>query len=394
MAMVNMKDLLNHAFNNRYAVGAFEVVNLNFLQAVINAAERSRSPVILNIVEPHFEYHDVDLLMPAVIRAAKRASVPVAVQMDHCSKLETIQEGMRLGCNSVMFDAASESFTVNVERTREVVALAHACGIPVEGEIGYVTGMEGEEGEPDSSTPVYTPVEEAKAYIEKTGVDFLAVSIGTVHGRIKNKPRLDYSRLARIQEKAKVPFVIHGGTGLTEQQYRKLIDHGVAKINYFTVLAEINTRQIESNLKNKNMSYLQVYADVRAKMMDEVQRFMQVLNSAGRAAEVLIQCQPWRTLKHVILYNANTTDQSVIDETLTKGNEDFRKIPGVLSVDIGRAVGEKNRYRYCWIIRVANEDVLSTCKEHPIYRSYMDKYFKPLASEKITLDYAIVDDIG
>lgn len=141
------------------------------------------------------------------------------------------------------------------------MSTAHAWGTPVEGEIGYVTGMNREDSESNAEGPVYTHVEEAKAYIEKTGVDFLAVSIGTVHGRIKGKPKLDYTRLARIQEKVSIPFVIHGGAGLSEQQYRKLIDYGVAKINYFTALAETNTKQLEANLRKKEMSYQEVFAD-------------------------------------------------------------------------------------------------------------------------------------
>ena len=394
MAMVNVKDLLSHAYNNRYAVGGFEVVSLNFLQAIIDAAEKTRSPVILNIVEPHFDLYDLESLMAATVRAAKRASIPVAVHMDHCGSLETIHAAMRLGCNSVMFDAAEESFSVNVKRTVEVVKLVHACGIPVEGEIGYVNGMKAQNDMADAHAPVYTLIEEAKAYYEKTGVDFLAVSIGTVHGRVRNKPRLDFSRLARIQEKVNVPFVIHGGTGLTEQQYRKLIDYGVAKINYSTALAEINAKQLELNIKNKKSGYQQVFAEVREKISGEVQRCMQILNSAGRAAEVLIQCQPWRNLEHVIVYNPGTDDQSAINEMLNLGKQDLSKIPGVLNVEIGRSIDADSRYNYCWLVRVANEEVLKTYKSHPIYESYARKYFRPLASETVAIDYEILDAVG
>lgn len=374
MAMVDMRDLLQHAHSNRYAVGAFEIVSLDFLQAIIDAAETARSPVIINIVEPHFGLYDLDLLMTATIRAAKRASVPVAVHMDHCSSLETVQASMRLGCNGVKLDAASETFPVNVERTREVVDMAHAWGIPVEGEIGYVTGMSRENSESNSDAPVYTHVEEAKAYIEKTGVDFLAVSIGTVHGRVKGKPRLDYTRLARIQEKFSIPCVIHGGTGLSEQQYRKLIDHGVAKINYFTALAETNAKQLEANLKNKEMSYQQVFADVREKLSEEVKHHMRVLNSAGRAAEVLIQCRSWRNIENVICFNPDTEDQGLIEEMLTKGQKDLIQIPGVLNVEIGRSIDSNNRQNYCWLVRVANEEVLKSYKAHPIYENYTKKF--------------------
>jgi len=390
MAMVDMRDLLQHAYSNRYAVGAFEIVSLDFLQAIIEAAETARSPVILNIVEPHFGLYDLDLLMTATIRAAKRASVPVAVHMDHCSSLETVQTSMRLGCNGVKLDAASESFPVNVQRTREVVDMAHAWGIPVEGEIGYVTGMSREDSESNSDVPVYTHVEEAKAYIEKTGVDFLAVSIGTVHGRVKGKPRLDYTRLARIQEKFSIPCVIHGGTGLGEQQYRKLIDHGVAKINYFTALAETNAKQLEANLKNKEMSYQQVFADVREKLSEEVKHHMRVLNSAGRAAEVLMQCRSWRNVENVICCNPDTEDQGLIEEMLTKGQQDLIQIPGVLNVEIGRSIDSNSRSNYCWLVSVANEEVLKSYKAHPIYENYTKK-----ASLGITVnDFEIFGAVG
>jgi len=370
VAMVDMKDLLHHAYKNRYAVGAFEIVSLDFLQAIIEAAEKARAPVILNIVEPHCGLFDLELLMMAVIRAAKRASVPVAVHMDHCSSLEKIQEAIRLGCNGVKLDSAAEAFHVNVNKTRDVVNMAHACGVPVEGEIGYVAGMETMEGDINADAPVFTQIAEAKAYKDKTGVDFLAISIGTMHGRMKGKPKLDYTRLARIQEKVNIPFVIHGGTGLSELQYRKLMDHGVAKINYFTVLAEANTRQLEANLKNKNMTYQQIFADVRKKIGAEVLHFMQLLNSAGRAAEVLIQCRPWKSVENVIICNHDENDQGVLDETLSKGRDELSRIPGVLEVEIGRTIQSLGRCEYCWLVKLANEKVLENFKVHPLYEKY------------------------
>ena len=374
MAMVDMKDLLQHAYNNRYAVGAFEIVSLDFLQAIIEAAEKARSPVVLNIVEPHSGLYDLELMMTATVRAAKRASVPVAIHMDHCSSLKVVQEAMRLGCNSVKLDTASEDFPVNVNLTREVVEAAHACGIPVEGEVGHVTGMEAEDGSTNPNEPVFTPIEEAKAYIDKTGVDFLAVSIGTIHGRVKGKPKLDYTRLAKIQEKASVPCVIHGGTGLSEQQYRKLIDHGVAKINYFTVLAEVNAKQLETNLKNKEMTYQQVFLDVRKRIGEEVFNFMQLLNSAGRAAEVMIQCRAWQNIENVIICNSEDSEQGVVSEKLSLGQIELCHIPGVLDVEIGRAIKPNGKFSYCWLVRLANENVLEKFKAHPIYEKYAKKH--------------------
>jgi fructose-bisphosphate aldolase class II len=395
--MVDMKDLMYHAYKNRYAVGAFGIVNLDFLQAVIDAAEKTRSPVILNIVESHFPLYDVELLTAAVVRAAKRASIPVVVHMDHCGSLERVQDAIRLGCNSVMFDAATKSFPENVENSRNVASMAHACGVPVEGEIGYVTDYTDytdytdKNGESQPGSPVYTHVEEANAYIDKTGVDFLAVSIGTVHGRVKTKHRLDFSRLARIQEKVNIPCVIHGGTGLSDQQFRKLIDHGVTRINFYTALAEASKRQIEVNQKQKAASYEQVIAGVREKISEQVERCMRVLSSAGRAAEVIMQCQPWRDNEHVIFCKPSTRDEAAIHEMLHQGQQDLQKIPGVMSVRIGRSLDGASRHNYCWILRFANEKVQESYRTHPVYEAYSEKYIKPIATQTATNDYEIVE---
>ncbi|WP_333843865.1 class II fructose-bisphosphate aldolase, partial [Pelomicrobium sp.] len=138
MPLVHFADLLTHAYRHRYAVGAFDLVGLEFLEAVLSGAERSRSPVILSLAESHFEHYDFDLLMPAVVAAARRATVPVAIHLDHGSGPESVVRAMRLGANAVMVDASHLPFGENAARTREVVALAHACGVPVEGELGYV----------------------------------------------------------------------------------------------------------------------------------------------------------------------------------------------------------------------------------------------------------------
>ena len=132
-------------------------------------------------------------------------------------------------------------------RTRAVVDMARGCGIPVEGELGYVPGVEGEDAERHPGEVVYTTVEEARRYRDETGVDFLAVSIGTVHGRMQGEPQLDFERLADINQALGIPLVIHGGTGLSEAQFRQLIDNGVAKINYYTALADAAGKQIQAN---------------------------------------------------------------------------------------------------------------------------------------------------
>ena len=391
MALVNMKDLLNHAYDNHYAVGAFEIVNLDFLRAVITAAEQARSPVILNIVERHFDLFDVDLLMSAVITAAKQSSVPVAIHMDHCSDLDSVQSAIRLGCNGVMYEGANFELPENIQRTKEVVELSQKCGVPVEGELGHVAGFS--PGNSDDDQSVQTSAIEAKVYVERTGVDFLSISIGTVHGQNNGKLRLDFNRLARINESVDVPLVIHGGTGLSDQQYHKLIDRGVAKINYFTAVSELVVQQVRKNLINKAAGYREMINNVHHLIIDEVQRVMQVWRSAGRAAEVLIQCSTWNNVEHVIVYNSNESDPVVIQIMLRKGKQQLSSIPGVLEVKIGRTTDDKSKYRYCWIIRFAHETVIESYKEHPVHVAYANTYFRPIAADRVSNDYEIIDDL-
>ena len=395
MAMVSMRDLLFHAYNNHYAVGAFEIVSLDFLRAVIEAAEKCRSPVILNVVEAHFAWFDVELLMAAVVRAAKRASVPVAVHMDHCTSLESVRVAISLGANSVMFDNSHEHLPVNIENTRQAVQLSHACGVPVEGELGHVAGIiVNNDNEIGGDQSLHTSSNEAGYYVERSGVDFLAIAIGTVHGQANAKPRLDFPRLARIRDSVNIPLVIHGGSGLSDSQYHKLIDLGVAKINYFTALADLAVKQVKSNLSQQDAGYREMCANINQSMIAEVQRCMQVWRSAGRAAEVRIQCGAWQNVEHVIIYNTNTDNREQIEEMLRKGRQQLSQIPGVVSVEIGKAVGDQGKYRYCWLIRFANDKVIDSYKNHPDHVAYADTSFRPLAGDRITNDYAILEDLG
>jgi len=211
MPLVNMQDMLKHAYHNGYAIGAFDLVSLDFLQGIMVAAERSDAPVILSMAESHFEYFDFELVMPAVETAARRATVPVAIHLDHGASLESAIAAINLGCNGVMVDDSSVPLSNNIQTTCAVVNMAHACGVPVEGELGYVPGVEGEDAERRPGEIAYTTPAEARTYVEQTGVDFLAVSIGTEHGRMKGKPKLDFQRLKQIDEALAIPLVIPGG---------------------------------------------------------------------------------------------------------------------------------------------------------------------------------------
>jgi len=291
-----------------------------------------------------------------------------------------------------MFDASQEDFPVNTEKTRQAVELAHGCGVPVEGELGYVAGISGDNDDVEEDSSVHTSVPEAKAYVERTGIDFLAISIGTVHGPKNGKIRLDTALLARIRESVNIPLVIHGGSGLTGQQYHKLIDCGVAKINCFTALAELAITQMKGNLADDGATYREVFVNIKEALVEEVQNCMQLWRSTGRAAEVLIQCGAWRNVEHVIVYNTSTDDPLVVDGMMCKGQQQLSTIPGVMNVEVGKAVDEHGTYRYCWLILFASAKVIESYKVHPIHVDYADTFFRPIAGDRITNDYEMRDD--
>jgi fructose-bisphosphate aldolase class II len=392
MPLVDMRDMLNHAYRNGYAVGGFDLVSLDFLEAILDAAENCRSPVILSLAESHFEHYDFELAMAATEKAARRADVPVAIHLDHGASHESAVRAINLGCNGVMVDASHESFPVNVAHTKRVVAMAHACGAAVEGELGYVAGVEGDDAARHPGENQYTSVEEAKAYVTRTGVDCLAVSIGTVHGRLRGKPKLDCERLRRINSAVKIPLVIHGGTGLADEQYRKLIAHGVAKINYYTALADAAGSRIRANARSDGRSgYTGLMTGIRESIRDEVERVMRLWGSAGRAAEVLVQCQAWQPVEHVVVYNVEHVPDTQVESMMARGREVLGSIPGVRRVITGWAASDSARYRFCWLIEFTHRAVIDSYREHPLHRQFAENVFRPIAADRLSLDFAHVD---
>jgi fructose-bisphosphate aldolase class II len=387
MALVHMRDMLNHAYRNGYAVGAFDLVSLDFLQAIIDAAEACQAPVILSLAESHFEYFDFELTMPAVEAAAHRTRVPVAIHLDHGASLQSAVDSIRLGCNGVMVDNSLLALEENITRSREIVEMAHACEVPVEGELGYVAGVEGEDAERHPGEIVYTSAEEAWHYVESTGVDFLAVSVGTVHGRMKGEPSLDFDRLAQINQALNLPLVIHGGTGLSATQFQRLIANGVAKINYYTALADAAGERIAENLLRGARGYTRCVEGVQAAITSEVERCIRLWGGSGRADELLQHCRPWQNVEHLIFYNLACTDQEA-QSVITEGERVLAGIPGVRKVFAGRALNESGHYRFCWRVKFASAAVVDAYREHPVHVHYADTYFRPNAGDRITEDFA------
>ena len=251
--LVNLNEVLKKAQKEKYAVGLFNTTDTDMLQAVIEAAEESNSPVILGTAEVLLPYGELKLIAPSVIAAAKRAKVPVVVHYDHGLTFDRCIEALKLGFSSVMFDGSAKPYEQNIAETREMVKIAHAFGATVEGEIGHV----GEAAKEDNLlTDMYTTPEEAKAYLEATGVDALAVAIGSAHGVYKKKPMLNIERLKEIRSTVEVPLVLHGGSGLSDDDFKNTIREGIAKVNIFTDLCLAGERAYKDG-EEKKLGYLE-----------------------------------------------------------------------------------------------------------------------------------------
>ncbi|PVV17074.1 MAG: fructose-bisphosphate aldolase [gamma proteobacterium symbiont of Ctena orbiculata] len=392
MPLVNMQEMLHHAYGNGYAVGAFDLVNLDFLEGILDAAERCASPVILSLAESHFKYFDFELLLSAVEKAARNASVPVAIHLDHGESLQSAMNAINHGCNGVMVDASHRSLDDNIRTTRSVVEMAHGCGVPVEGELGYVPGVEGEDAERHPGKVSYTTTDQAIHFVETTGIDFLAVSIGTVHGRMRGEAKLDFQRLRDINQALGLPLVIHGGTGLSEDQYRQLITNGVVKINYYTALADAAGAAIRKNVEaTENNAFTQLTRGVKAAVSEEAERCIRLWGSAGRATEVLTQCTPWLPVEHLIVYNVNGLDDEGVTEMMAKGRDVLSKIPGVREVATGSAVKTDAAYRYTWLVQFCHPAVIDSYRDHADHVAFADQLFRPVAGERISIDYAWIE---
>lgn len=255
MSLVTMKEVLKESIVKKYAVGAFDTMDRVFTEAILNAAEKKGVPVILMVVPPCLEGPDAENFMSYVVGRCKSCTVPVALHPDHSPSYELCMKGIHLGCTSVMFDGSSLPYEENVAITKKVIEAAHACGVTVEAEIGHVAGHEGNMLDGNvADENAFTTVEEAAKFYEDTGVDYAAVAIGTVHGVYKGTPHLDLERLQAIRDALPIPVVIHGGSGLVEQDYKDMVEHGANKINFFTAMTLAAADAVKA-LVEKNGKY-------------------------------------------------------------------------------------------------------------------------------------------
>ena len=248
MSLVTTKKMLQDAQEGHYAVGAFNVENMEMVMAVIEAAEELNAPVIMQTTPSTVKYAGLDLYLANVRAAAERAKVPVAMHLDHGSSFDLAMQALRAGYTSIMIDGSHETFENNIAVTKEVADACTPVGVPVEAELGKVGGKEddldGGDGDP------FTDPLQAKEFVERTGATSLAVAIGTAHGFYKGIPKLDQERLSKIREVVTVPLVLHGASGVPDEAVRESIRRGICKVNYATELRVAYSNGVKEVLKS------------------------------------------------------------------------------------------------------------------------------------------------
>ena len=276
--LVTLKEIIEIAEENKVAIGSFNTPNLAAIEAVIGAAEEEEQPVILMFAECHEEWVPLHLIGPAMLNAAKKEKVPVCVHLDHGEHTEYIRRALEIGFTGVMFDGSVLSYEENVANTKKVVEMAKMCGASVEAELGCMGRRESGANEGSGNqdeTKIYTNPGLAAEFVAETGIDLLACSFGTTHGIYLSKPKLDFQIIRDVRDKTKgIPVVMHGGSGVSREDYHEVVKAGVRKINYFTYMDKAGGQGVKDYLDHAPadtpLFYSQVYLAARDAMKENV----------------------------------------------------------------------------------------------------------------------------
>jgi len=279
MPLVTMKSILDKAREGRYAVLATNMLSLEMLLGGIEAAEELNSPLILQLAPVQFDTTPLAIFGPMMINAAKTSTVPIAVHLDHGTKISDIYEAIDLGFTSVMFDGSSLDMSKNAEITKEITIYAHAKNVTVEAEIGYI-GNEGDYLVRGEGKYLMTKPEDALSFIEQTNCDALAVAIGNAHGLYTSRPNLQFELLSNINDVSKVPLVLHGGSGTDADDLRLCVQNGINKVN---LASEIHYEYVREAKTNSYSNYPQMSRNLINAAKKTVMKYINILGSTNKA---------------------------------------------------------------------------------------------------------------
>lgn len=284
MALVSVSDLLFKADREGYAIGAFNANNMEIIQAIAEAAALENSPVIMQASQGAIKYAGLEFITGLVKLAADEYKVPIALHLDHGTDFEQVVKCIRSGFSSVMYDGSKLSLEKNIAMTKKVLEIARPIGVSVEAELGKIGGTE-DHVHVDERDALYTDPEEAKIFVEQTGIESLAIAIGTAHGQYKGEPRLDYERLKQIKELVKIPIVLHGSSGVPDESVQKAIKLGVCKVNIDTNIREAFVGEMRRVIaKDPNeIDPRKILGPARAATVEIIRQKIRVFGSSNKA---------------------------------------------------------------------------------------------------------------
>ena len=283
--LVNLNEVLKPAQKGKYAVGLFNAVNLELARGIIAAAEQTGSPVIMGTAEVLFPYGPLEEVSYYLLPMAKKAKVPVVIHLDHGLNKETCLKALELGFTSIMYDCSTDSYDENVRKVKEMADIAHSFGATIEGELGHVGDNEGSaEGNSHLADPskFFTDPKMAKDYVQKTGVDALAIAVGNAHGAYKLPPKLDFERIRTIAKTVDVPLVLHGGSGLTDNDFKQAIKDGISKVNIFTDINIAAVKAEFSRFTDMNKGIIDLIPAAVEAIKQESMKKMELFGSVGK----------------------------------------------------------------------------------------------------------------
>lgn len=282
--LVTGKEILLHAQKNNYAVGAFNINNMEGVQAIIQAAEELNSPVILQASQGGLKYAGIEYIAALGKLAGRNAKVPVTLHLDHGTDFDQVMLCIRNGFTSVMIDGSRFPLEENIAFTKRVVDVAHAVGVTVEAELGKIGGTE-DHITVDEKDATFTDPQEAKRFVEETGVDYLAIAVGTAHGVYKGEPKLDYDRIQAIRDLVKIPLVLHGSSGVPAESLKRAISLGICKINIDTDIRAVFAKEVRAFLAKDqdNIDPRKILGPATGAMKEIVKEKMMIFGSDGKA---------------------------------------------------------------------------------------------------------------
>lgn len=279
--LVNMNEILKEAKEGKYGVGFFNAVNVEMARAVIETAEELRAPVMVGTAEILLPVMSLEHVAEYLIPMAKKASIPVCVHYDHGLTFEKCMEALHLGFTSVMYDCSTEDYEVNIAKVAKMVKICHAMGVTVEGELGHVGDNEGA-GKVENPSDYFTNPDVALDYVQRTGVDSLAIAVGNAHGDYKFPPKLDFARIGKIAEMTGIPLVLHGGSGLFDEDFRIAVQKGICKVNIFTDIDKAGKAGIETGLQAGAKSMMELIPYEMEAMKSVVRNKLELFGSVNQ----------------------------------------------------------------------------------------------------------------